>query len=184
MDWQDDPWEEVFDDDYLHFYADRLSAEPSDRETDQIVALLDRQPGAAVLDAPCGHGRIANRLAARGLEVVGLDSNSDFLALARRDAADAGVHVEYVQGDLRELPWSGRFDAVLNWYTSFGYFDDEGNSRVLSAYRRALKPGGRLLLEQINRDSLLLPPHDRRAKRGGKAPRREAHRHPRPRHRR
>ncbi len=75
--------------------------------------------------------------------------------MARRDAADSEVDVEYVHGDLRELPWSGRFDAALNWYTSFGYFDDEGNRRVLSAYRRALKPGGRLLLEQINRDSLL-----------------------------
>ena len=155
MEWHDDPWEQVFDEDYLYFYADRLAAEPSERETEQIVALLDLAPGAAVLDAPCGHGRIANRLAARGFRVVGLDSNPDFLALARRDAAEAGVDVEYVHGDLRELPWSAQFDAALNWYTSFGYFDDHDNARVLAEYRRALKPGGRLLLEQINRDSLL-----------------------------
>ncbi len=155
MEWRDDPWSEVFDEDYLYFYEARLAAEPSERETEQVLAMLELPPGATVLDAPCGHGRIANRLAARGLGVVGLDGNPAFLELARRDAAESGVDVEYVHGDLRELPWSARFDAALNWYTSFGYFDDEGNQRVLSAYRRALKPGGRLLLEQINRDSLL-----------------------------
>ena len=153
--WRDDPWSEVFDDDYLYFYEDRLAAGPSERETDQIVELLALEPGAAVLDAPCGHGRIANRLAARGLEVVGLDNNPDFLALARAGGAESGVDVEYVLGDLRELPWAGRFDAAVNWYTSAGYFDDEGNDRVLTAYHQALKPGGRLLLEQINRDALI-----------------------------
>jgi SAM-dependent methyltransferase len=155
VEWQDDPWSDVFDEDYLYFYAARLAAEPSERETEQILAMLDLPPGAEVLDAPCGHGRIANRLAAHGLRVVGLDSNLGFLELARRDAAESEVDVEYVHGDLRELPWSDRFDAALNWYTSFGYFDDEGNRRVLSAFSRALKPGGRLLLEQMNRDSLL-----------------------------
>lgn len=153
--WRDDPWSEVFGDDYLYFYADRLAAEHSDRETDLIVRLLDLPPGAAVLDAPCGHGRIANRLAARGLRVTGLDNNTEFLARARRDAEEAGVEVEYVHGDLRELPWSRRFDAAVNWYTSFGYFSDQDNLRVLSGYRRALRATGRLVLDQINRDSLI-----------------------------
>jgi len=155
VEWRDDPWAEVFDDDYLYFYADRLAAEPSERETAQILDVLGLEPGAAVLDAPCGHGRIANRLAGQGLSVVGLDNNPKFLELARGAAAGSEVDVEYVLGDLRELPWSGRFDAALNWYTSAGYFDDEGNARMLAAYRRALRPGGRLLLEQINRDSLI-----------------------------
>lgn len=155
MEWRDDPWSEVFGEDYLYFYADRLDAEHSDRETDLIVRLLDLPTGAAVLDAPCGHGRIANRLAARGLHVTGLDANTEFLARACREADEAGVEVEYVAGDLRELPWSGRFDAAVCWYTSFGYFDDEDNQRVLCAYHQALRGGGVLVVEQINRDSLL-----------------------------
>ncbi|MBA3421482.1 MAG: class I SAM-dependent methyltransferase [Thermoleophilaceae bacterium] len=155
VEWRDDPWSEVFDDDYLYFYADRLASEHSDRETDLIVQLLDLPPGAAVLDAPCGHGRIANRLAARGLRVTGLDSNTEFLARARRDAEESGVEVEYVLGDLRELPWSGRFDAAVNWYTSFGYFNDQDNRRVLSEYHRALRAGGRLMVDKINRDALI-----------------------------
>ena len=153
--WEDDPWSEIFDDDYLYFYAERLDAAHSDRETDRILQLLDLPAAATVLDAPCGHGRIANRLAVQGFEVVGLDSNERFLARARSDAAAAGLDVEYVHGDLRALPWSGRFDAALNWYTSFGYFDEHDNRRVLTGYRRALRDGGRLVIEHINRDALI-----------------------------
>jgi SAM-dependent methyltransferase len=74
-----------------------------------------------------------------------------FLDLARRRGGD----VEYVEGDLREMPFEDRFDAAINWFSSFGYFDDEGNRRVLEGFRRALKPGGVLLVEQASRDFLL-----------------------------
>ena len=63
-----------------------------------------------VLDLACGHGRIANRLAERGARVTGLDRTPLFLEVARRDAADRRVEVEYVEGDMRELPWEERFD--------------------------------------------------------------------------
>jgi Methyltransferase domain len=66
-----------------------------------------------------------------------------FLERARLDAAARGVAVEYVEGDMRDLPWVDRFDRVLSWFTSFGYFDDEGNRRVLREARDALKPAAR-----------------------------------------
>jgi SAM-dependent methyltransferase len=80
-----------------------------------------------------------------------------FLDIARESAPDG---VEYVEGDLREMPFEGRFDAAINWFSSFGYFDDEGNRRVLEGFRRALKPGGALLIEQASREMLVanLPP--------------------------
>ena len=70
---------------------------------------------------------VANRLAPLRARVTGLDVDTVFLEHARADADARGVEVEYVQGDMRELPWVGRFDAAVNWFTSFGYFDDEGN---------------------------------------------------------
>ena len=153
-------WHAVFDEDYLHFYEPALGDERSDRDADLIASLLELRPGMSVLDVPCGHGRIANRLAARGCRVVGVDDNRAFLDRARAEAERTGVAVDYVEGDMRDLRFVGRFDRVLNWFTSFGYFDDRTNRRVLEGFAAALRPGGRLLLEQVNRDLLVrrLPP--------------------------
>jgi SAM-dependent methyltransferase len=148
----------VFDeDDYLHFYFhDEESSEvESDLEASQVARLLELRPGMRVLDAPCGHGRIAQRLAARGLRVVGIERAPHFVRLARRNTQTAGVEVEYRVGDLRELELTAEFDAALNWFTGFGYFDDATDRDILRRYHRALKPGGRLLLELQNRDRLL-----------------------------
>lgn len=141
--------EGLFTDDYLYFFADHLE-ERSDAETDLIWRLLGLRPGMEVLDLACGHGRIANRLAGRGCRVTGLDSTELFLDHARRDAAERNITVEYVRGDMRELPWRHRFDAIVNWFTAFGYFDDPGNQRVLAQAAAALRPGGRIALEMNN----------------------------------
>ncbi len=154
-------FEAVFDADYLFFYGPSLGPERSDREAELIVRLLGLQPGMRVLDLACGHGRIANRLARQGLEVVGLDASPLFLDAARRDAQAMGVSVQYIQGDMRSLPWTNNFDAIVSWFTSFGYFSDEENRQVLAEAHRALRPGGRLLIETMHRDRLLrqLQPH-------------------------
>lgn len=145
----------VFDEDYLHFYGGLLTDERSDADTELIWRLLDVEPGMAVLDLACGHGRIANRLAERGCRVTGLDATPLFLDRARRDAAARGLDVEYVHGDMRKLPWYDRFDRVISWFTSYGYFDDEGNREVLRQAAGALKPGGQLLLDLNNRDWII-----------------------------
>src|SRR5918912_937658 len=93
---------EIFGEDYLHFYAPLLGDERSDRETDLIVRLLALPAGARVLDMPCGHGRIAGRLAARGLHVTGVDNDELFLARAREDRDARGVDVDYRHGDMRD----------------------------------------------------------------------------------
>lgn len=105
-----------------------------------------------MLDVPCGHGRIANRLAQRGARVTGVDADAYFLDHARRDAVARGVEVDYLEADMRQLPWEERFAAVVNWFTSFGYFDDEGNQAWLQTVRRTLQPGGLLAIDVHNRD--------------------------------
>ena len=159
----------MYDDDYLYFFA----APGDDTEfaahgpvvpgagsagaaaAELAWRLLDLQPGMTVLDLACGHGDLASRLAARGCRVTGLDSSAVFLDRARADAAAAGVSVEYVAGDMRQLPWTSRFDRVLNWSTAFGYFDDAANRAVLDGIARALRPGGRLAMDLDNLTSFL-----------------------------
>lgn len=142
-------FDELFGEDYLWFWESHLPPERSDREAEAIWRLLGLEPGAEVLDVACGHGRIANRLAERGARVTGLDRSALFLDRARADAAELGVDVEYVEGDMGSIPWQARFDAALNWFTAFGYHADDELHAILGGVRSALRPGGRFLLETV-----------------------------------
>jgi SAM-dependent methyltransferase len=144
--------EALFGEDYLHFYAEVLGDERSDLDAEAVVAIGGLSAGMRVLDAPCGHGRLAVRLAERGMEVTGVDLTEGFLEVARDEARARGVEVPFVQGDVRALPVAGPYDAVVCWFTSFGYFDDGQNLEVLREYRRVLGPGGILLLETLSHD--------------------------------
>src|ERR1700728_3367095 len=116
--------EGTFGDDYLYFYEESIDDAHSDADTAEILGLLDLPPGARILDAPCGHGRIARRLAAAGMEVTGVDLSEAFIALAQRDPVGPPGSTVFEVGDLRALPTSGPFDAAVCWFTSFGYYDD------------------------------------------------------------
>lgn len=139
-----------FDDDYRHFHAPYLTAEQDDADAALIAECLQLAAGDTVLDVACGHGRIANRLAAIGCRVTGLDRSAGFLDHARGDAAARGVAPLWLEADMRRLSLVEEFDAALMWFTSFGYFDDATNRDVLLRLRRALRPGGRVLVETSN----------------------------------
>jgi SAM-dependent methyltransferase len=87
--------------------------------------------------------------------VVGADLSTYLLDVARTRTREAGLAVEYVHSDMRELPFTGEFDVAVNLFTAFGYFaEEEEHQRALSRFAQALRPGGRLVLEMINRDGL------------------------------
>ncbi len=145
----------TFNADYLWFYEPMLTDERNRAEATEIVQTLGVGPGASILDAACGHGRIANLLAADGFEVTGVDRTPLFLARARDAADDMNVEVGYYEGDLRNLLVSGPFDAVVCWFTSFGYFDDDDNRLVLQQFANVLRPGGELLIETMHHDGFV-----------------------------
>ena len=130
--------------DFVRFSRDEETTGGEARFAEQALGLF---PGDRVLDVPCGGGRMALELASQGFDVTGVDFSGELLETARRGALDLGLPVSWVQRDMRDLPWEGEFDAVLCWWNSFGYFDDPGNSDFLRAVFRALKPGGRFLLD-------------------------------------
>lgn len=152
----EDQWSGLFHPDTRYFEERLLTAERGEREVELLARLLGLEAGTQVLDAPCGWGRHANGLAARGCLIVGLDNDPLCLARAREDASAVGVDLDYVEGDLRALPFDdGRFDALVNWRTSFGFFDEEGNRRQLAEFARVLRPGARLAMDLHSRDGLL-----------------------------
>lgn len=122
-------------------------------EAASLLALLAPLPaGARALDVACGTGRHAAALAAAGLRVEAIDLSPALLALAARRPALAG---RLVRADMRRLPLRGVYDLVVNLFTSFGYFPrDEENADALGELARALRPGGRLVLDHANRLAL------------------------------
>jgi SAM-dependent methyltransferase len=147
-------YETFFGPDYFEIYRDMLTPERTAAEVDGVVKLLGLAPGARVLDLACGHGRHAIPLAERGFVVTGFDLSETFLERARADAKARGVHVRWRRGDMRELPFHAEFDAVVNLFTSFGYFSQAEDVAVLRRVRAALAPGGRLLIETLHREGL------------------------------
>lgn len=150
-----------FDDDYLRIYRPQFIPELTQAETRFIAASLAVPEGGEVLDLACGFGRHAIGMAQLGYQVTGVDFNPRYLEIAAADAAAAGVDVTWRTGDMRALEYDRAFAGAYSYFTSFGYFDDDDNERVLAGVARALRPGGRVLLEMMNRDWLLTHPQQR-----------------------
>ena len=143
-------YQAFFGEDYLQIYLPFLSAERTTREVTGIINLLNLPKGSAILDLCCGHGRHAIPLAQHGYQVTGQDLSEPFLQQAESEAEALGVKAHWLQGDMRTIPFENEFDAVINIFTSFGYLETEEEDRaVLQQVQKALKPGGRFLLETI-----------------------------------
>src|SRR5260370_36250376 len=138
---------------YLNVYGHTCAEERAQKEACFVATALDLKPGASVLDLCCGQGRHAVELAKRGLRVTGLDLNSEYLELTRRAAEANKVQLETVAADMREIPFENKFDAIANMYSSFGYLESEAEDlKVLESAAKALKSGGGLLLDMLNRE--------------------------------
>ncbi|MBA4542112.1 MULTISPECIES: class I SAM-dependent methyltransferase [Thermoactinomyces] len=143
-------YEESFGEDYLIVYKHR-TREDAICEVGKISRWLHLRENDLILDLCCGTGRHTLSLAKRGYHVVGLDLSKVLLTHAVKDAGELAV--PFIHGDMRYLPFVDEmFDVVLNLFTSFGYFsDDEDNQQVLREIARVLKPGGRYLLDFLNK---------------------------------
>jgi SAM-dependent methyltransferase len=120
-----------------------------------ILDALALKPCDRVLDVPCGAGRISVPLARAGCRVTCVDLQPDHTTRAQKRFTDENLNGEFIVGDMRRLEYEGLFDAVINWGGSFGYFVDAVNAEVLARLARALKPGGRLLIDQRHREFIL-----------------------------
>ena len=148
MEW----WRKYFSDDYLKLYKHDESE--SMREADAIIRMLQLESGQKLLDLACGFGRHSVLLAQKGFKVTGYDLSESFLKRARELADTLKVHLDLKQGDMREVPYTEEFDAIINMFTAFGFFDsEEEDLKVLKGIYKALKPGGQFLIDVINRDN-------------------------------
>jgi ubiquinone/menaquinone biosynthesis C-methylase UbiE len=144
-----------FGEDYLLVYGHRDDAE-AERDIRFVERALGLEPGALVLDLCSGPGRHALPLARSGCRAVGLDSSRPLLTIARDAKKPGECFPLYVCADSRALPFRDSvFDAVLNLFTSFGYFDHCENCGMLASISRVLKPDGAFLIDYLNPSRLL-----------------------------
>lgn len=135
---------------YMKEKKNILTKERNKKEARIIVKYLPRK-GKSILDAPCGYGRISNSLAALGYRVTGIDISDYFINLARKQAEQQGLTVSYIVGNILDKKIPGKFDAVLNIFTSLGYLeDDKKNELFIKRLCQYTKQGGRLIIEIIN----------------------------------
>lgn len=140
-------WAEAFGPAYLDLYPHRdLAAARAEARF-----LVSRGLAGRVLDVCCGWGRHMIGLRELGLDVVGVDWSIDLLARARCEPDAAPIRSRLVRGDARVLPFQDRaFDGAISMFSSFGYFSDEGDRRVLAGIARVLRPGGLAILDLAN----------------------------------
>lgn len=125
-------------------------------EVNFFERVLALSPGARLLDIPCGGGRHSIEFARRGHIVTGFDISTEFLAIARANAVTSAVTVDFQQGNMIQPP-QGPFDAALCFGNSFGYLTHPDTLRFLAGLARALRPGGRFLLDTGTAAEAILP---------------------------
>jgi len=143
---------------WFHHFDDRFWLKADDMPPEQarfIRRALRLRKGQRVLDVPCGAGRTSLALAKLGIEVTGVELRSKFTNRAKRRFRKEGLPGTFLVGDMRELDFEGEFHAVVNWFGSFGYFSEAENLDVVRRFARALRPGGRVLIDQPNRENVL-----------------------------
>nr|WP_224749492.1 class I SAM-dependent methyltransferase [Polycladospora coralii] len=124
-------------------------------EVSQIIEWINLTKEDFILDLCCGTGRHTLNFANQGYNIMGMDLSEVLLSYAVHERDNHGV--PFIHGDMRHLPFvANSFDVVLNLFTSFGYFQCDGdNQKVLTEMARVLKPNGRFFIDYLNRDAVI-----------------------------
>ena len=146
-------WHKKFFRNSFYNPASPAAAAKAPMETAFVLKKMRLKKGSKVLDLCCGPARHSILLTKKGMDVTGYDYSKDYLKEAAAKAKKAKVPLRLVRGDMRRLKFRGEFDAVINLFTSFGYFPKFSDDiKTLKGAARALKPGGLLMIDIVHGD--------------------------------
>jgi SAM-dependent methyltransferase len=124
-------------------------------EVDQILKLANIPPKAHIMDLCCGVGRHSLELARRGFKVTAVDRTREYLHQAGEQAKKERLNIEFICEDMRDFCRPDTFNAAINLFTSFGFFDNPTEDRmVIDNVYRSLKPGGVLVVDMMGKEVL------------------------------
>jgi cyclopropane fatty-acyl-phospholipid synthase-like methyltransferase len=148
-------YEQFFTAPVNRFWEAMVPPEATAADLDFVLRHIGVAPPARLLDLPCGAGRHALGLAARGYKVTGVDISED--AIQRASAAGAGLPARFLRADMRDFRAPAPFDAILCLGNSVAYFDVAGMGAFFAGLAANLRPGGRLVLDSYSCAESLLP---------------------------
>lgn len=149
QDWFD-AW---FDSPYYHILYQKRDDAEARKSLDALLSALHLPDGARILDLACGRGRHARYLAEKGFDVTGVDNALESIRHAAQFESD---HLSFYQHDMRHAFRTNYYDATVNFFTSFGYFEqDKDHYRTLHNLSKGLKQGGLLLMDYFNTPDVL-----------------------------
>jgi SAM-dependent methyltransferase len=115
-----------------------------------IIKILGIKPGESLLDLGCGSGEHTRLLAKEGIRCVGIEIAPSLVKYAKNKAKEEKIEVEYIQKDMREIDFCSEFECCILIDGTFGFFNGKANLELLKKIEKALKLGGRLLLDCPN----------------------------------
>lgn len=144
-------WQELYEDTPFELYMRRTDEAGLDATIDFLMAKLHLKSGSLLFDQCCGFGSMSLPIAARGVQVLGVDLCAKYITEATRVATERKLPCRFVQGDAFQFSASPQCDAAINWWTSFGYSEDDAtNCRMLSRAFESIKDGGWFALDYPN----------------------------------
>lgn len=138
---------------------EKLYENRDENEARQLVEFLEQTLSlhtcSDILDLGCGRGRHSINLARKGYNVTGIDLSEEAIKTAREHAESQNVdNLTFHVRDMRN-PLPETFDAIVNLFTTFGYFlDDRENARVFDSVVAMLKNEGIFVLDYLNPDKV------------------------------
>ena len=143
----DNNWyEEFFSGLNCEMWEKAVSPEWTTREADFLISALNVQPGATLLDIPCGHGRHTIELAKRGFDLTGIDISAEFLQTLQQQMEAEQLPIRVIHGNILTTELTTSFDGAYCMGNSFGYVDYDGMDVFVGKVAKALKPDARFVV--------------------------------------
>lgn len=153
-----------FGKDYLKVYSHRDKKEAQEL-IHLILSNINLNSKSQILDIGCGQGRHLTIFAEKKYNITGIDLSGVLLRIAKENNTENKT-TNFIQADMRHLPFKSKFDLILNLFTSFGYFEkDQQNRLVLKQINSLLKESGNFVFDYFNSNYVkknLIPKHKER----------------------
>ncbi|UCE92647.1 MAG: class I SAM-dependent methyltransferase, partial [Flavobacteriaceae bacterium] len=140
-------FENWFDTSFYHILYDYRNDDEARIFMDNLTDYLELKEGDTILDLPCGKGRHSLYLNKKGFDTTGADISENSIEHAKKFEQP---NLRFNIHDMRN-PLKGKYHAIFNLFTSFGYFNNETtNIKVLENFKNALRPDGHIIVDFLN----------------------------------